>query len=210
MKHFTKLYNDKILGAMNGWDRIRSGYDTLASEHKRAGCISWNTRYTVERFWELGKRDHEENTGCLCTASEIVWDPDDVSSYTANRQGSVGDICSRVKKKGQAYRAITPWAIEDFIMLQFISQGQVQINGFRNKDLRSYLFADSIDPSDKSQVRKASGRVTRRIRLLRGHGLVKKAPKTNRYLLTAKGKKVVNAILAASAADTQQLMELTA
>ena len=23
MKHFTKLYNDKILGAMNGWDRIR-------------------------------------------------------------------------------------------------------------------------------------------------------------------------------------------
>ena len=132
------------------------------------------------------------------------------SSITETLEQTAGDICSRVKKKGQTYRALNPWATVDFNMLQFISQGQVKINGFRNKDLRSYLFGDSIDPSDKSQVRKASGRATRRIRLLRGHALVKKVPKTNRYLLTAKGSKVVNAILAASAADTQQLMELAA
>ncbi len=59
-------------------------------------------------------------------------------------------------------------------------------------------------------MRRSSARATRRIQLLRAHGLVRKIQHTTRYQLTAKGARTAAAILAASAINTQRLMELAA
>jgi len=120
------------------------------------------------------------------------------------------DICSPVTKDGRHYRALNPWAAADYHTLQFIARGETQINGFRNRDLCGFLFGDSTTAKDPDQRRKISGRVTRRLRLLRAHGLIKKVSRTHRYVLTAKGRKVTNAILAASSVDTQKLMDMVA
>ena len=48
-------------------------------------------------------------------------------------------------------------------------------------------------------------RPQRQLRLLRGHGLLRKVAHTHRYLLTAKGRVVVAALLAARQADTATL-----
>jgi hypothetical protein len=47
--------------------------------------------------------------------------------------------------------------------------------------------------------------VTRLLGLLRAHGLIKKIPRTQRYLLTTEGASVIPALLAANHATLQQL-----
>jgi len=52
--------------------------------------------------------------------------------------------------------------------------------------------------------------VTRQLRLLRAHGLIRKIPKTHRYLLTTHGRQLSCAILAARRANTAELTKLAA
>lgn len=122
-------------------------------------------------------------------------------------QETAGDICKRVRKDGKSHRALIPWNKDDYRTLQFLASGEHQLNGFVNKQLREALYGKSKDVSLR---KKQSGQTTRRIRLLRAHGLIRKVPGSNRYQLTAKGRKVSAAILAASSADTEQLMNMAA
>jgi hypothetical protein len=115
-------------------------------------------------------------------------------------------ICRPVEWQGRRSRALNPLAPHDARLLEAISRGEFTINGFRNRDLRPLLFgaADSDPPS----LRRQSAAVTRKIRLLRAHGLIKKVPKTHRYVLTAQGTLIVNALIAAQKADTNTLTKL--
>ena len=58
--------------------------------------------------------------------------------------------------------------------------------------------------------KKYSARTTRRIKLLRAHGLVRKVPCANRYVLTDKGQKFSCAMMTASALDIKALTEMAA
>ena len=118
---------------------------------------------------------------------------------------TVGDICRRIRKDGKNHRAIHPWNPEDFQTLQFLARGENQINGFVNQHLREALYAKRDDPAEQ---KRCSGKTSRRLRLLRAHGLIRKIPRANRYQLTPKGRKVAAAVLAASSANTEQLMDM--
>ena len=132
------------------------------------------------------------------------------AAVSGTLQQLVGDLCAPVKSKGRRFRALNPWAAEDFETLRFIARGENTINGFRNRDLRQWLYQQAAEGAAPDQLRRLSGRVTRRLSLLRAHGLIKKVPRTTRYVLTAKGQQAATAILAASAAETQRLMEMAA
>jgi hypothetical protein len=119
------------------------------------------------------------------------------------------DICRRVRVNHRRYRALNPWRPDDFATLQFLARGENQLNGIRNRDLRHALEPD-LPAGDPLARRRASARATRRLQLLRAHGLIKKVSHTTRYVLTAKGHKVTAAILAASSADTERLMKAAA
>jgi len=121
----------------------------------------------------------------------------------------VGPACNRIKKTGTSYRGLNPWQEQDYQLLRFLAQGEHALSGFRNKDLRGWLYPESED-ADKAQHRKYAGRTTRRIKLLRVHGLVRKVAKENRYVLTAKGQKFACALMSASAVDIKGLTELAA
>jgi len=58
---------------------------------------------------------------------------------------------------------------------------------------------------DATERRKQSAAITRRLALLHAHGLIVKIPKTHRYQLSAQGKRVITALLAAHAANVTQL-----
>ena len=122
-------------------------------------------------------------------------------------QETAGDICRRIRKDSKSHRALNPWNKEDNQTLQFLARGEHQLNGFVNKQLREALYGKSKDATHR---KKQSGQATRRLRLLRAHGLIRKVPRANRYQLTEKGRKVTAAILAASSADTEQLMDMAA
>ena len=117
--------------------------------------------------------------------------------------------CNRIKKKGKTYRGLNPWQNEDYKLLTFLAKGENALRGFRNKDLRTCLYPQSKH-LPKNQQRKYSGRTTRRIKLLRMHGLIKKVAKENRYVLTAKGQKFAKALMAASDIGIKELTNTAA
>ena len=121
----------------------------------------------------------------------------------------VSPACNKVKKKGKRYRGLNPWQEEDYRLLTFLAKGENALSGFRNKDLRGWLYPESKSLSKQEQKR-YSGRTTRRIKLLRIHGLVKKVANENRYTLTAKGQKFAVALINASAVDIKGLTEMAA
>jgi len=121
----------------------------------------------------------------------------------------VAPACNRIGKNGKSYRGLNPWQEQDYQLLSFLAKGEHALSGFRNKDLRRWLYSSS-EQADKQPHRKYAGRTTRRIKLLRVHGLVRKIAKENRYRLTAKGQKFACALMCASAVDIKGLTERAA
>jgi hypothetical protein len=99
-------------------------------------------------------------------------------------------------------RALNPLTGPDGALLRAVAQGEFLLKGFRNADLRVALYgqADNAD-----QRRGQASKVTRQLALLRAHGLILKVAKTHRYHLTASGRRIVTALLAAQASDVNRL-----
>jgi len=104
---------------------------------------------------------------------------------------------------GKRVRGLHPFTREDGALFQAIGRGEFTLNGFRNKDLQARLFdTPAANPQD---ARRRSAQVSRKLRLLRAHGLIKKVSNEHRYYLTQHGRKVVTASLAARQASVNLL-----
>jgi hypothetical protein len=121
-------------------------------------------------------------------------------------QVAAGPVCRTVTVEGHRYRALNPWA-QDAAVLESISRGEFALNGLRNRDLRRHLYPAT---NDKAERRRQSGAVTRKLALLRAHGLIRKVSGTHRWVLTDNGRRIVTALLAARHADVDQLTQLAA
>ena len=117
-------------------------------------------------------------------------------------------VCLPANLNGRRVRALSPLSPDDSRLLEAVARSEFRLNGFRNRDLRSILLGDVA--SSPVEHKRQSARITRQIRLLRGHGLVRKVPGTQRYQLTSKGQTTITAILAAQNASTKQLTQLAA
>ena len=121
----------------------------------------------------------------------------------------ISPACNKTRKNGRTYRGLNPWQQQDYRLLTFLACGENTIGGFRNKDLRKWLYPKS-ERLEKQEKKKYSGRTNRLIKLLRVHGLIMKVAKENRYMLTAKGQKFAGALMAASVVDIKALTEIAA
>jgi hypothetical protein len=93
------------------------------------------------------------------------------------------------------HRALQPFAEPDVLLLEAISRGEFLIHGVRNRDLQQLLYGQPA--ATKQEQRRRSAAVSRKLRLLRAHGLIRKVPTTHRYHVTAIGKEVLPAIMTA-------------
>lgn len=112
-------------------------------------------------------------------------------------------ISEPVKWKGQRVRGLNLLGAQDAALLAAIGRGEFVINGFRNRDLQGLLFAQTTQ--DPKEQRRRSGQVTRKLRMLRAHGLAHKVPHTHRYQVSDKGRQLIAALHAAREADTRKL-----
>ena len=96
---------------------------------------------------------------------------------------AVKEICAPRIKKKRRHRALNPLAKEDAELLEAINRGEWTINGFRNRDLRELLYGEEKDGAKR---KKQSAKITRKLALLRGHGLIRKIPRTHRYQIAEK------------------------
>jgi len=107
--------------------------------------------------------------------------------------------------RGRRVRALRLGDPSDIALLRAISRGEFATSGFRNRDLRALLFPAKRNLSDV-EIRRISARVTRLLRILRAHGVIKKIPKSHRYRLTAKGNLLTATLFAARSATVKDLI----
>ena len=96
-----------------------------------------------------------------------------------------------------------PFSPEDRALLLAINRGEFAINGLRNRDLQALLYPNP--PLTLEQKRHRSAAVSRKLRILRAHGLIKKLPHTHRYQVSDRGRLILNAILSPHQLTTQRL-----
>jgi hypothetical protein len=119
----------------------------------------------------------------------------------------VQSVCRPTRWKSQRVRALRPWSQEDTTLLQTISRGEFNIQGFRNRDLLPALSPNQQATKTKRQL---SARITYRLRLLRAHRIIHKVPRTRRYMLTLKGRQIITAILHTQQIPITKILEMAA
>jgi hypothetical protein len=78
---------------------------------------------------------------------------------------------------GRRQRALNPTAAPAGELLRCLAHGEFLLNGFRTRDLRKLLYPATTEPRLQRQQAAA---VTRKLALLRAHGLIVKIQKTHR------------------------------
>jgi len=119
----------------------------------------------------------------------------------------VGSILGKVTKEktvdGRHSRGLRPFD-KDLPLIQAIAKQEWMLTGFCNAEIRAQLRKEPRfrDKTDKQ----LAGYVTRMIRLLRDHGLIRKYPRQHRYQLNAAGRQLTDAVQATLAADISALL----
>jgi len=112
-------------------------------------------------------------------------------------------VSVRITRRGRSYRGLQPIARKDAEVFHVVLRGEFAIQGFRNKDLRERLgLAVENDPATR---RRTSARITRQLRLLRAHGLIRKVSGTRYYRVTQKGHHAMTTALRLREIDVEKL-----
>jgi hypothetical protein len=132
-----------------------------------------------------------------CNALAAVDDSTTLEQLTAT-------IERRVRFHGKSCRALHPFEPEDHALLQAINRGEFAIHGLRNRDLQALLY--SSPAKSKTEQRRRSAAISRKLRLLRAHSLLSKLPHTHRYQVNKDARLLLNAILSAHRTTVQHLL----
>jgi hypothetical protein len=165
-------------------------------EGDEGGEKAWRyLRKGVADLWRRGQLCQSANERYL-TAMATVDHPTPLGQLAEK-------LCRSTTWSGKPARGLNPLGGQDAVLLEAVNRGEFILTGFRNRDLRTLLYA--TETTDPKEARRRSGAVTRQLRLLRAHGLIHKVPKTHRYQVSENGRKAITALLTARAADTAKL-----
>ena len=169
-------------------------------EGDRQGRMRWQKlRRGVADLWRRAEVSRAANQRYLTALASVTG--------TTPLKDEAAAVCRAMTVEGQRYRALNPWSPEDGALLEIISRGEFVVQGFRNRDVRALLYPRK---TTEEETRRQAARVTRKLALLRAHGLIRKINGTHRWMLTDRGRRIVTALLAARNADVDQLTQLAA
>lgn len=122
---------------------------------------------------------------------------------------SVEELTAGIQKHtqwvGRRVRALCPWG-KDKELLAAINHGEFLINGFRNRDLQGLLYATPAE--SPAERRRRSSAISRKLRMLRAHGLIQQVSHTHRYHVTATGRAILLAVLTTARTSVHELNQL--
>src|SRR5881409_880433 len=225
---FVERYQHDVIGVLHGWDRLRLQgtlrslyYPPVMEHYLRKAGVKWKDfkqfaigltgrvrqaaedkakeRRSVAEFSRRAEVSRKATDRHLTALAAV-----EVQSSLAQE---AAQVCRAVRWEGQRYRALNPLGKTDAELLAIVNRGEFAINGFRNRDVRARLYPPT---QDKRQQRREMSAMGRKLRLLRAHGLIAKVPKTHRYVVTDKGRRIITALLAARQASTEKLTALAA
>lgn len=124
---------------------------------------------------------------------------------------SVEELTADIQKSacigGRKVRGLRPWG-EDKDLLAAINHGDFLLNGFRNRDLQNLLF--DTEAKTTAERKRRSAAISRKLRMLRAHGLIQKVTGTHRYHVSKSGRVILLAILTVAKTSLNQLNRLAA
>ena len=130
---------------------------------------------------------------------------------TLQENATVGDVLDNVSKrlkiKGKRFRALDVTG-KDLALLQAISDPKYSVDAITNKHLQTALGTSPW--ANGLSGRALSARISRHLRLLRVHGIIKKMPNQHKYLLTDKGRLLTTALNQFLGAKVSDLASLVA
>jgi hypothetical protein len=130
---------------------------------------------------------------------------------TLEEDATVGEIFEKVsnrfKKNGKSVRALDI-AGKDLALLRAIADPKYSVDAITNKHLQSVL--GNMSWANGLSGRSLSARISRHLRLLREHGIIKKLPKQHKYMLTDKGRLLTTALHQSFGAKVSDLAALAA
>lgn len=163
------------------WRKLRKG---VADVHRRAAVSdACNERY-LETL---------ATTECNITVAQML-----VPLSRAVNQG------------GRRYRGLRVLDEPDGQLLEAIGRGEWSINGFTNADLRQLLLGKDDAKADVKERRRRSGMISRKLALLRAHGLLHRVNRTRRWMLTAAGRRTTTLLCIAKSESAQQMLQKAA
>jgi hypothetical protein len=206
LKHWVSLNSIKLYNSLN----VLRGETTINHAEDLRVFRSPETRPDAPKAWhplrrgvadlhrraELSRAANERYLAAMAAAND---------GTALSEQAVV--VCQPVLRKGRRHRALNPFNPADAQLLQLVNDGSWTIKGFRNRDLRLHLFKPTTDSKLR---RRQAAQVTRRLALLHAHGLIAKISRTHRWQVTARGRRLITALLAARSANTEQLVSLAA
>jgi hypothetical protein len=204
MERFLKRHEGRIKGNISGFDRILFR-GTLRSICYSKGMEIWlSSRGILMKNFapcaeQLSKqlKEHartlaEKHGRPLLYLESSKQSKEDCAREIMKEQGvEKGLIC--ILSCVASCRPIHPISPEDSRLLAVLMQGEFLIHGFRNLDLRRRL-----EPSaERNPIarKKSAARMTRKLRLLRAHALIKKVSGTHYYRLTKIGQLIASTAL---------------
>ena len=108
---------------------------------------------------------------------------------TKSTLDEIGRICTGKKVNGTSIAGFNVWAPDVVRIMETVCDGRFLINGFRNRDIRKTICPDLKDDQ------KRSSKTSRILKKLRLHGLIKKTPRSRRYHVTSKGRRVMGTLI---------------
>lgn len=88
-------------------------------------------------------------------------------------------VCEPKRQQGRSYKGLNFFHAADQKLIETLARGEFTICGFRNKDLRRLL-----PPLNTAQI-------SRRLKCLRLHGLIRRVGRTYKYYLSKRGRQVI-------------------
>ena len=101
----------------------------------------------------------------------------------------INEVCGKKTINGRTVTGYNVWSKDTMQLFETISDGKYLIRGFTNKEIRTMLY-----PKD-SNDKKICGKMSRTLSKLRAHGLIRKIPRSRKYLVTAKGRRIMGALI---------------
>ena len=104
-----------------------------------------------------------------------------ISTIEERRVGTkrVRKVTQRIENNNRGYKGFNFFDENDMKIIHILTRGEFNISGFRNKDIRKFL------------PQKSSGQISRILKRLKLHGIIKKATQSYKYYLTRTGKEVI-------------------
>jgi hypothetical protein len=94
-------------------------------------------------------------------------------------------LCEPTTQHQKRFRGLNPLRQAEVNLFASVLRGEHFIHGFRNRDVARALGRNP--PPDLQQRKRHSARISRKLQLLRAHGLIAKIPHARRYRLTVCG-----------------------